>query len=401
LGVDNAIPVLIALPVLFSCKPAISKYHIIHGVHKLEILWTIIGAGLVLIGQKLFERLSEKALDKTIDNMIHKASSLKKQQTSRAIEKFIDTFNVFDVVQSGWKDSLFNDEHVEILVDGKFKLNDHICSEIRDKNYNLWLSKNLQNNEQIGLTEIDPHRISDSVGEQSHILKIRARRIDYFDFLSTNRILLSGNKEEKDFIAKFILSRNYLEPVKEFANPISVGLTVFCEDGKYLVLTKRSSLESGGGWLSNNAIFNAVGETVAPIDVSESVSGYSKINPILTAKRGIYEELGIIDVSISNIKIHSFIRDCRLLDYKFFGYFITSLSRSEIQLCWSRAPDKSESNELVFYEVDKMNDAEIVVHKIVTDSSLWSKEAAYSTIISLIINNKISEDKVHEIFGKR
>ncbi len=334
------------------------------------------------------------------NNMVKNFSAwlfISKRKQKNNSKEFIKFFQEFDVIQMGWDNLIFGEHSIEILIYGKFKIDKEIESKIKNKYQTYWESVNFQNNQQIGIIEIDPHRLTDNVTEgQSHVLKIKAHIIDYFDFLSTNRILKFGDDKDKEIIKRFIDEPIY--PIKEFANPLSVGLTLFCERGKCLVLTKRSNLHSSGGGWESGLYFNAVGETIAPIDICECVLGHHKISVQLAAKRGLQEEIGI-NMSTNNIIIHSFIRDKRILDYKFFGYVISELNREDIELFWNRAPDKSESLKLVFYDLKKPNDSELIINNILNHSTEWSKEASYSTVMALMVNKNISEDKVYELFS--
>ena len=79
--------------------------------------------------------------------------------------------------------------------------------------------------------------------------------------MSTHHLLRLGSPEEKAFLLEF-REIHYLEPAQFFPNPLSVGLSLFCEGGDYLVLTKRTKLISSGGLIWGNQIYNAVGENV-------------------------------------------------------------------------------------------------------------------------------------------
>jgi hypothetical protein len=136
---------------------------------------------------------------------------------------------------------------VLIAVERAFQLPDDIVSHTRVPHQSEWEALHLEDNPQVGVFAIDAWRVSDNDLEKSHKLRLSAQTYRYFDFLSTHRLLLFGNPEEQEFLRQKLGEPDSLTPVPGFPTPLSVGLSLFCENGKYLVLTRRAKLASNGG----------------------------------------------------------------------------------------------------------------------------------------------------------
>ena len=121
--------------------------------------------------------------------------------------------------------------------------------------------------------------------------------------------------------------------------------------------------------------------------------GFDRVSPWKTGMRGLREEMGFEDNDCLglNIHLHSFVWDRRILDYKFFGYVVSSLSRAELeQRCWVNAPDRHENRELFFVECRTRKQCADVVRAIASHKSEWSSEAILSTILSLLYFKDLS-----------
>jgi hypothetical protein len=75
-------------------------------------------------------------------------------------------------------------------------------------------------------------------------------------------------------------------------------------------------------------------------DFTSSNRHANESSPSVIARRGLYQELGLsdTDISASDVRLHSFAWASDLLDYKFFGHVVTSLSYSAVQNRWRDAP---------------------------------------------------------------
>jgi hypothetical protein len=298
------------------------------------------------------------------------------------------------VVQTGWKDGSFSEDQVIATIDDIFKMPEDIFMRIYDHHKAEWEAARLKDNTQYGISMIDPHRISDDVtaGYSSHELRIKGHTYQYFDFLATHRLYHSGLQWERDLLIEKVGNPHSLEPVSGFPNPLSVGLSLFCENGNCLVLTRRTRLVSSGGSWYPHAIFNAVGENTTARDTyGLDYKGSSRISPWITARRGLREEMGIEfqDEKMSLI-LHSFVWDPRILAYYFFGYVVNLLSRVETKKAWEGAADRHESYDVMFFDC-RNNDLTVrIVEELANNREEWSGECVTCTILSLLHLGKIT-----------
>lgn len=310
------------------------------------------------------------------------------KRANRVWEKYKNLASGLAVVQSGWQRREFSEDNVLIAVERAFQLPDDIVSRTRVPHQSEWEALHLEDNPQVGVFAIDAWRVSDNDLEKSHELRLAAQTYRYFDFLATHRLLLFGNPEEQAFLSEKVGEPDALTPVLGFPTPLSVGLSLFCEDGKYLVLTRRTNLASNGGLWWGNSIFNAVGENMSlEKDRVGDYLGTARVSPWKTAIRGLQEEIGLEDKDCSglDVHLHSFVWDTRILDYKFFGYAVSPLSRTELeQRCWTHASDRHENRELFFVECRTRKQCVNIIRTIESHRSEWSSEAILCTILSLL-----------------
>jgi hypothetical protein len=101
-------------------------------------------------------------------------------------EKYKVISRGLEVVQSGWISNKFSEKEVTITVDSDFLLPTDIKMKILDGHKDEWEKLEIENNSQIGISDIDPHRVSDNVGskEQTHELRIHGHTYRYFEFCS-------------------------------------------------------------------------------------------------------------------------------------------------------------------------------------------------------------------------
>ncbi len=308
----------------------------------------------------------------------------------------------FELIQPGWSEGLFSEKHIVLTVEKKkmdFPL--EIGKHVLDKEASTWFDLGLRNNLLIGLYDIDPFRISEDSSSEAHRLRLRAHRYKYFQFLSTNRIFCDGNSEHNELIQKYVAKKAPLHPIPEFANPLSVGLALFCEDGMTLVLTCRTEKESSSGIWEPGAIFNAVGENMNEQDKVGTYRGKDRFSPWKTAARGLKEEMGFKNAEIEkyDICLHSFVWDKRLLDYMFFGYVISDLSRSQIERQWLEAEDRHENKNINFVSVKDKSDCLTLLEDIKLNRDKWSLEALFSTLRTLIITRKVEWSDIEHVFS--
>lgn len=282
-----------------------------------------------------------------------------------------------------------------VTVERQFQLPPDIAQRTRVPHEAKWRALHLEDNTQVGLFAIDAWRKSDEPLKQSHELRLSAQTYKYFDFLATHRLLLSGTEAERAFLGQKAGAPDYLKPVQDFPTALSVGLSLFCEGGKCLVLTRRATLASNGGLWSANAIYNAVGEGINLEDQTTEHRGFARVSPWKTALRGLTEEMGFeeADCAAVTVHLHSFVWDTRILDYKFFGYVVSPLSRTELeQRCWMHAPDRQENHELLFLDCATRKQCADIIRTITRQQKDWASEATLCTMLSLLYAKDISWD---------
>ena len=311
-----------------------------------------------------------------------------------------------EVIQVGWANGKFSEEQVIITVDKVFKLNPEIAAKTLEILMGEWEKQHYTNDVQYGVSEIDPHRSSDEVTCKTtdHQLVICGHTFRYFEFLSTNRMLTSCDIGMRSFVwskVDKVDDGNYLHPQSLFANPLSVGLSLFCENGNYLVLPIRTDKVSSGGSWAPSSIYNAVGEMVNLKDIEGECQGVPRLSVWKTAKRGLHEELGVEFFGGRNedLVIHSFVWDKRILDYKFFGYFINGMSQLDVQRSWDQAPDKHEFKKLTFHDTSNRERCLKIVQDMVVDRNKWGSECILCTIRSLLYTKKITTEDLDAVLS--
>lgn len=346
----------------------------------------------------------EKALDAAIDRIRPFWKHRHWKKAEQVWKKYESLSFGLEVVQTGWKGGIFSEDQVIVTIDDVYKMPSNISVDIYNQHKAEWEAARLENNLQYGIAQIDPHRISDdlTVGTASHELRIKGHTFHYFDFLSTNRLYRAGSQPEQELLTETAGKPHYLEPVHGFPNPLSVGLSLFCENGNCLVLTRRTKLASSGGLWSGYAIFNAVGEGVTPSDTyGVNYQGNSRLSPWITAKRGLHEEMGIeFQNEKMSLVLHSFVWDTRILDYKFFGYVMNSLSRAEVRKAWNYASDRHESWEIMFYDCGNKDLVIKIVKELAKNREEWASECILCTTLSLLHPGKLtSNDLENAVLG--
>lgn len=308
-----------------------------------------------------------------------------------------------EVIQVGWTNGKFSEEQVIITVDKVFKLNSEIAAKTLEILTGEWEKQHYTNDIQYGVSEIDPHRSSDEAISKaaSHQLVIYGHTFRYFEFLSTNKMLASCDLNMRSFIKSKVDNPHYLHPQSLLANPLSVGLSLFCENGNCLVLPIRTDKASSGGAWAPDSIYNAVGEMVNLKDIEGECQGIPRLSVWETAKRGLHEELGVefFGGKNENLVIHSFVWDNRILDYKFFGYFINGLSHADVRRLWDEAPDKHEFKKLTFRDTSNREQCLQIVEDMVVHRDAWASECVLCTIRSLLHTKKITTEDLDAVLS--
>lgn len=210
--------------------------------------------------------------------------------------------------------------------------------------------------------------------------------------MTTNKIIDNTSIQEQEILRDSVTQPSFLSPVHEFANSLSVGLSIFCDDGDYFVITRRSILPSSGGHHEPNKYYNAVGENMTLTGTYGLTHyGQTRVSPLITAKRGLHEEMGIAyDDKTMDLSLHTFTWDNLLLDYKFFGVCKTSLSRELTRSSWIQASVKNENNEIYFLPCRSEAQVKEILMRMSENQTEWSNECIYTTIYSMLHLGKLS-----------
>ena len=357
----------------------------------MEIVTFIAGVCVGYIIEKLLDIMTSK-----IQKII---KFIKWRKKENFLEKYRQLVHGLELIQYGWNNGTFNEDQVFVTKNNEFKLSDEIREKILLKNISYWNNNSLQNNPQIGVSFIDPHRTTDEISTTTdHELVIHGQVYNYYDFLATNQKYSIATKEELWFFNSIIKTPQSLQPVPQFPNPLSVGLSVFCEDGNLLVLTRRTMLPSSGGLHSGNLIYNAIGENMISNDTyGYKHNGFERLSPWMTAKRGMSEEMGFnFNNKKMSLLLHTIAWDKRILDYKFFGYVITPFSKIEVEDAWQKASDKNENLELFFIDCTNQEKTHRFVKELLINKSQYASECTFCTITSLLLMNKLSVSRLQK-----
>lgn len=312
------------------------------------------------------------------------------------------------LVQSGWShNGTFPQGSIILQATApQFELPDQFRT-FRDGHETEWLERGSTDGEQLGIKLIRNLRRSDDPVEESagsaHDLTLDLHPYRYFDFLATHVLRLQGAPHERLALDEAATGANGDQPVVGFPTPCSVGLSVLCEEGMQLVLTRRSSYSGGGGYWQPGAIFNAVGENASERDLAAANRRSRTTTPEVVGRRGLFEEMGLSDddIATSPIMIHSFAWASDLLDFKFFGSVELPYTSREVQDRWRTAPDRSESSgtELLVRSVQNRQACRELVLEIKLDESNWAPEAVFCTLRTLITLRRISSLEILEVLS--
>ncbi len=327
---------------------------------------------------------------------------------NKSWSRFQALFPNLRLLQSGWPPTgLFEPRHIICHLVGVFELPPTLRTQIRERHASEWIAKRLTDGEQVGIRNLRIFRHSDDPGDErvgrSHSIEIEAHVYHYFDFLATHRLIANGSAEERSLLTGFAVETNPEQTIAGFPNPLSVGLSLFCEQGQVLALVVRTKVGATGGLWQGGKVFNAVGENFAPRDFSLSLSGEAESSPIVVGRRGLYEEVGLSEDEIDGctIAFHSVAWASDILDHKFFGYAITPLAQAQVQARWENAPDRSENRQIQFARVATPQDCRFLWRKILASSDQWSPEAIFCTARSLVLLRKLTPSDLTSSPGVR
>lgn len=342
-------------------------------------------------------------LDRLAAYFVSYLSKRRKEQKRIANNKIINRnhakwkklYRGINLVQRGWQsDGFFPRGTIEVRVKGSFEAPE-LVSDLTLEHESAWSGAGATNNVQIGLQGFRIDRVSDDPAVEragkAHQLLLDGHFYDYFDFLATHRLLTEGTDDERRELGKLAAEADAHGPAQHFPTPLSVGLSVVAEDGKLLVLPRRAKTQSHAGSWASGLIFNAVGEGCAPWDLGSAGQNAGSLTPEVTAIRGLKEEMGFqaSEIDEMEVRIHSFVFDSKLLDFKFFGVAETPLSAAEVRARWENATDRSETSEMEFISIGKDGECKKVLETIVSERDQWSDEAVFCTVNTLLCLEKL------------
>jgi hypothetical protein len=355
------------------------------------LIGAVVGAAVGIVGQNiLFPIVQQRWRNRLLRAYYRKANAV--------WAKFEQLHPRLVLVQSGWDgDGCFSPGSIVLRQGSSFSLTG-VARNFRSKHASEWEAEGFTNGTPIGIAGISIRRTSDEPSAElrgrAHKLEVAMHQYHYFDFLATHVLRLVGSEGERNALNALIGSYGPGQPIRCFPTPCSVGLSVFCENGTYLLLTRRAADRAAGGYWEAGKIFNCVAENAAPRDFAAANREAHESTPDVIAKRGLYEEMGFSeeDINAARLRMHSFAWASDVLDFKFFGIVETSLSRSESQERWRNAPDRSETlgMRLDAWPVGSKGDCKNLLMAIRDNVADWSPEAAFCTIRSLVVLRKIS-----------
>lgn len=305
------------------------------------------------------------------------------------------------LLQAGWlSDGTFAPEHIKLRLVGTYQMPGDIRTRIRARHEATWTAEGLTDSEQVGINALRIYRTSDDpVAERcglSHVIEIDAHVYRYFDFLATHRLLGSGSLDEKQLLHTYVSEPNAEEAICGFPNPLSAGLSLFCESGNVLVLLIRSKTTAAGGGWHGGKLFNSVGENATPSDFRPTFAGHFESSPLEIARRGLFQEMGFSEGESNRcaVSIHSLAWATDILDYKFFGYALTPLSEREVKHRWEHARDRFENRDIRFVDVSTRRACVQLWTEMRTQLQTCSPEALFCTMRSLMLLRKLNSNDV-------
>ena len=277
-----------------------------------------------------------------------KKEEKKIREVERNLEKLQEAVYPMRILQFGRLDS--NSISVRLL--GEKGPNDYV-NKIVSKHSENWASQiGAYNNYIYGVSEVNYPR----KGEFEEMeIQLKGYLVKYYEFLATNaniKMRSDLNPDEQAWIKSKTENSDPSEPIKEFANPLSVEVILLCNDGTRAVLPTRSSKTVFRG----DKLGASVMETVSPIlETKDNIE--REIDVFEVIKRGLKEELGINPSDLREIYVTSLAFDSEVFDYKFTVVADSKLVEGEVNARFELglASDRWENRKLNFvkFPLDK------------------------------------------------
>ena len=320
-------------------------------------------------------------------------------------------FPELTLVQAGWDpEGYFHETAVPMTLQNTYTMPEPLRSRLRVPHENYWCAAGFKDGQQVGIETLQIVRVSDDARAerrgQSHSIALQMHTYRYFDVLASHFLLVRGSAVERELLAPYVQHPDPQIPIHGFPNPCSVGLSLLCEGGDRLVLSRRTTSNAAGGHWQGGKLFNLVGENAAPRDFSPAYNGERKSTPFVVARRGLWEEAGLSarpEADVATLRLHSLAWARDLLDHKFFGYAVSPLSYREVLDRWQRASDRSESGgaELTSFPLRTGADVVALVREIVHHAEDWAPEATFCTIRSLLASRRLSPKDLLRVLERK
>lgn len=338
-----------------------------------------------------------------LDRLWNKANTTVRQWQARsrwdsineAMQRLSHVVADFDVAQLAWNENGFRDDEMRLkFSEAAYALPKDVKSQIYDRNVERWGDLGFQNNEQIGVKEIACVRMSDSPtrDQPSHAAVGVVRPYSYFDSKATH---FQWHDPETAPNLRELLGRSFANAghdshAADMPTPLSVGLSIFCEGGRKVVIAKRTRSKPSGGHVRGGHLFNPVGENCHRNDLYSPDGKIYYLSCLRTAWRGLREEMGVSDASGGlhghDIKLHSLVWDKGICDFKVFGYVILDVAYESIVDMWRKASDKAENAELIWQDIRSYSERRAVIKSMLENTAVseWSPEARHCTLYSIL-----------------
>ena len=306
-----------------------------------------------------------------------------------------------EIVQTGWSAGSFEEGDLQIQLDGKYEVPADVRGEILEPARAGWTEKGHQDNKQCGVRELQIVRTTDDVVRRpAHEIRINAHTYRWFEAKATNFKWSEGDSH--GCLEKYAAHATHDSHAQQFPTPLSVGLSLFCEGGKKLVLPERTRSESAGGGHCPGQVYNAVGENCAPVDAYGELDGKPHLSVIRTALRGLLEEMGLDYRQLSDPEpiLHTFCWDREILDYKFFGYVVSPLPFEVVKFFWKHATDKAENRDIFPHDVHNQIGVSRLIERMLRNRTQWSPEVCMCTLMSLLHMKRLSMTDLIALAGK-
>ena len=263
------------------------------------------------------------------------------REVERNLEKLQEAVYPMRILQFGMLDS----DSISIKLLGKKDPNDYV-NKIVSRHSENWASQiSAYNNYIYGVSEVNYPR----KGEFEEIeIQLKGYLVSYYEFLATNaniKMRSDLNPYEQAWIKSKTENSDPSEPIKEFANPLSVEVILLCNDGTRAVLPTRSPKTVFRG----DKLGASVMETVSPLlETKDKIEREIDIFEVI--KRGLREELGIKPTELKELYVTSLVFDSEVFDYKFTAVADSKLVESDISARFELglASDKWENRKLNF-----------------------------------------------------